>query len=70
MPRSPEGQKKIGLDLYGADLDSYPETQTHAQVAALEKEGVKFQDVTIAWWGSQHNIASDLKKMIEQIAHK
>ncbi|HUZ75325.1 MAG TPA: extracellular solute-binding protein [Stellaceae bacterium] len=67
---TPEGQKKIGRDLYGADLDSYPETETHARVTELQKEGVKFQDVTIAWWGSQHNIGSDLKKLIEQIAHK
>ncbi len=67
---SPEGQKAIPLELFGIDLDDYPETQTHARVTALEKEGVKFQDVTIDWWGSQKNIEADLKKLIAQIARQ
>ena len=36
----------------------------------VEKDGVKFQDVTLAWWGSQSNIAADLKKLIDQITRK
>ena len=64
---TPEGQKLILRDLYGADLDTYPETETHERVTALEKQGVKFQDVTIAWWDSQKNIAGDLKKLITMI---
>jgi hypothetical protein len=67
---SPEGQKAIPLDLFGIDLDDYPETQTHERVVALEKQGVKFQDVTVDWWGSQKNIEADLKKLIAQIARK
>ena len=67
---SPEGQKAIPLDLFGIDLDDYPETQTHARVAAAEKAGAKFQDVTIAWWGSQKNVESDLKKLIAEITRK
>jgi ABC-type Fe3+ transport system substrate-binding protein len=67
---SPEGQKTVLLDLFGIDLDSYPETQTHARVTALEKKGVKFQDVTLAWWGSQTNIGADLKKLTNQITRK
>jgi len=67
---SPEGQKAIPLDLFGIDLDDYPETQTHERVTALEKQGVKFQDVTVDWWGSQKNIEADLKKLIGQIARK
>jgi ABC-type Fe3+ transport system substrate-binding protein len=64
------GQDKIGWDLDGDDLDSYPEAKTRATVKGLQKEGVKFQDVTIAWWGAQHNIATDLKKLIGEIAHR
>jgi ABC-type Fe3+ transport system substrate-binding protein len=64
---SPEGQKAVPLDLFGVDLDSYPETSTHARVVAAEKQGVKFTDVTVAWWGSHKNIDGDLKKLIAQI---
>ncbi len=64
---SPEGQKKIEYDLVGSDLDAYPETQTHARIAALEQQGVKFHDVTVAWWGAQKNIDSDLKKLTTAI---
>jgi ABC-type Fe3+ transport system substrate-binding protein len=64
---SPEGQRAIPYDLFGVDLDDYPETQTHARVAALESQGVKFEDVTVAWWGSHKNIDGDLKKLIAQI---
>ncbi len=64
---SPEGQKAIPYDLFGVDLDDYPETQTHARVAALESQGVKFEDVTVAWWGSHPDIDDNLKKLIAQI---
>lgn len=67
---SPEGQKTILLDLFGLDLDSYPETQTHEGVTKLEAQGVKFEDVTIAWWGSHSNISSDLKKLTDMIARQ
>jgi ABC-type Fe3+ transport system substrate-binding protein len=67
---TPEGQKAIPLDLFGVDLDDYPETQTHARVTALEKQGVKFEDVTVAWWGSHKNIERDLKKIITAIVRK
>ena len=67
---SPEGQKKIALDLYGADLDAYAETETHARVVALEKVGVKFVDVTAAWWASQKSIEGDLKKLTALIRRK
>ena len=60
---SPEGQRRILDDLFGGDLDTYPGTQTHQEIAALEKEGVKFTDVTIAWWGSHEGIENDLGKL-------
>ena len=67
---SPEGQKRIQRELFGNDLDSYPETETHARIAALESQGVKFRDVTIAWWSAQKNNESDLKKLIKIIAQR
>jgi ABC-type Fe3+ transport system substrate-binding protein len=67
---SPEGQRNIERDLYGTDLDTYPETQAHAEVAALEKQGVKFIDVTVDWWASQKNIDDDLKKLIKIVTQQ
>jgi ABC-type Fe3+ transport system substrate-binding protein len=67
---SPEGQKEIQDDLFGNDLDSYPDTKTHARVAALEKEGVKFRDVTVAWWSHEKGIQAHLKQLIKIIAER
>ena len=67
---SPEGQRLIPYDLFGVDLDDYAETQTHARITALESQGVKFEDVTIAWWGSHKGIDDNLKKLIATIQRK
>lgn len=67
---SPEGQKQILLDLFGNGLDSYSNSPTHATVAALEKQGVNFRDVTIKWWGEQKDIESSLKKLIRIITER
>ena len=67
---SPEGQKDVLLDLFGNTLDSYPGTPTHAKVAALQREGYKFRDVTIRWWSAQKNIQSNLKKLIKIITQR
>jgi ABC-type Fe3+ transport system substrate-binding protein len=67
---SPEGQKRILLDLFGNGLDSYTGSPTHTSVAALEKQGVKFRDVTIKWWSSQKNIESNVKKLIKIITER
>jgi ABC-type Fe3+ transport system substrate-binding protein len=67
---SPEGQKRILLDLFGNGLDSYPGTPTRGQVAALEKQGVKFRDVTVKWWGAQKDIETNLKKLIKIVTER
>jgi ABC-type Fe3+ transport system substrate-binding protein len=67
---SPEGQKRILLDLFGNGLDSYPGTPTHQQVAELEKQGVKFHDVTVKWWGAQKDIEGNLKKLIKIVTER
>lgn len=61
---SPEGQSKILNALFGSDLDTYPDAATHREIAALEKEGVHFIDVTTGWWGSHEGINQDLSKLI------
>lgn len=62
---SPEGQVKILHDGFGSELDTYPETPTHREIAALEKEGVPFIDVTTDWWASHQGINEDLAKLIK-----
>jgi ABC-type Fe3+ transport system substrate-binding protein len=64
---SPEGQVKILHDGFGTELDTYPETPTHQQIATLEKEGAKFIDVTTDWYGSHPGIEDDLGKLIKII---
>lgn len=67
---SPEGQKDVLIDLFGNGLDSYPGTRTHEKVVALERQGVKFRDVTIKWWSSHKNIRTNLKKLIKIVAER
>ncbi|HVA14802.1 MAG TPA: extracellular solute-binding protein [Stellaceae bacterium] len=62
---SPEGQIRILHDGFGSELDTYPDTPTHRQIVALQKEGAKFTDVTIAWWLSHPGIDADLGKLIK-----
>jgi ABC-type Fe3+ transport system substrate-binding protein len=62
---SPEGQSKILHDLFGSELDTYPDTPTHQQIVELEKEGMSFTGVTIDWWGSHPGINDDLNKLIQ-----
>jgi ABC-type Fe3+ transport system substrate-binding protein len=67
---SPDGQRKIQYSLYGTDLDTYPDGISHATTAALEAQGVKFQDVTTAWWNSHEEIDKDLQKLIKIITQQ
>src|SRR5579862_3842460 len=62
---SPEGQAKILRDLFGTELDTYPDTATHRQIVDLEKEGMSFTGVTIDWWGSHPGINEELGKLIQ-----
>lgn len=67
---SPEGQRKILQNLFGESLDSYPDSRTHADIAALEKDGFKFIDVTIDWWGSHQGISADLGKLVKMVTQR
>ncbi|HEY1503518.1 MAG TPA: hypothetical protein VGF92_04410 [Stellaceae bacterium] len=64
---SPEGQIKILHDGFGAELDTYPETPTHQEIAALQQKGAKFIDVTTDWYGAHPGIEDDLGKMIKLV---
>ena len=59
---SPEGQK-IVQDSWQIPLYEYPETRRHQEVAALEKKGVKFLDVTLEWWMKHPEIGRNSRKM-------
>ena len=67
---SPEGQHKIQYSLYGTDLDTYPDSVSYPITRALEQQGVKFQDVTTAWWNSHAEIDKDLQKLIKIITQQ
>lgn len=67
---SPEGQHNVQFSLYGTDLDTYPDGYSHPVTAALEKDGVKFQDVTTSWWNSHEEIDNDLKKLIKIVTQQ
>jgi len=67
---SPEGQHNVQYSLYGTDLDTYPDGYSHPVTAALEKQGVKFQDVTTSWWNSHEEIDNDLKKLIKIVTQQ
>ena len=67
---SPEGQMKILHDGFGTELDTYPETPSHQQIVALEKEGAKFIDVTTDWYGSHPGIEADLGKLIKIVTKR
>ena len=56
--------------IYGTDLDTYPDAISHETTADLEKQGVKFHDVTTAWWNSHAEIDNDLKKLIKIITQQ
>jgi ABC-type Fe3+ transport system substrate-binding protein len=64
---SPEGQKKILRDGFGAELDTYPDNETHQQIVALQQKGAKFIDVTTDWYGAHPGIESDLGKLIKLV---
>jgi ABC-type Fe3+ transport system substrate-binding protein len=65
---SPEGQTKILHDLFGSELDSYADTETHQEIVALEKQGVTFTNVTIEWWSTHEGVDADLGKLTKIIA--
>lgn len=60
---STERGQALVRDLWGLDLYDYPESLIHAEMTALEKQGVTFRDITITWWLQQPHLAEISAKM-------
>jgi ABC-type Fe3+ transport system substrate-binding protein len=52
---SPEGQA-VQLKHWGEDLYEYPESTMRKMMVEREREGVKFEDISIAWWSANPGI--------------
>jgi len=63
---SPEGQKRM-FELVGYDMSDHPDSVRGREIAALEKQGLKFQDVTLDWWNSQPKITAIHAKLIRTL---
>jgi len=64
---SPDGQKDIAYGLDGIDDDDYQGTWARTRVGALQKEGVHFFDVDIAWWKRNPGADKDLGDLVKII---
>jgi hypothetical protein len=53
---SAEGQELIQRDFNGGGLLDYPDSNRRAHFETLEKQGIKFVDVTMDWWRSHPGI--------------
>ena len=63
---SPEGQKKM-FEMVGYDMSDHPDSVRGREIAALEKAGLKFQDVTLEWWNSQPKITPIHNRLIRTL---
>jgi ABC-type Fe3+ transport system substrate-binding protein len=53
---SHEGQERIVWDDFGGDLYDFPDSHAREKEKALVDKGVKFVDVSIAWWRAHPGI--------------
>ena len=67
---SPEGQSRMVWDLFGSDLHTYPDSRSRPEIDALEKAGVAFVEVTIAWWQSHPGIDKENEELAKIITRK
>lgn len=51
----------------GSDLYDYPDSNTRAWVEPIEKQGIKFRDVTVDWYAQQKGIAKAHRRMVKII---
>jgi ABC-type Fe3+ transport system substrate-binding protein len=63
---SPEGQKRM-FEMVGYDMSDHPDSVRGREIAALEKKGLKFQDVTLDWWNSQPKITAIHARLIKTL---
>ena len=65
-----EGQRDVVWDLYGQDLDLYPNSHSGKRVKELQAKGVKFTDVNIEWWKTNQGIAKEHGALIKIIRNR
>lgn len=66
---SPEGQQRMCWDLGGSDLYAFPDLRGRRDAEALTATGVKFIDVSIAWWRAHPGLDAEnieLAKLVRQ----
>jgi len=59
---TPEGQEVSRLSWRG-QLYEFPESYRHKELSALEAKGIKFRDISIAWWQANPNIDAANNKL-------
>jgi hypothetical protein len=48
-------------------MSDHPDSMRGREIAALEKAGLKFQDVTLDWWNSQPKITPIHNRLIRTL---
>jgi ABC-type Fe3+ transport system substrate-binding protein len=67
---SHEGQERIVWDDFGGDLEAFPDSHAHQTAAALTAQGIKFTDVSIAWWRAHPGIDHDNQELAKLVREK
>lgn len=67
---SHEGQERIVWDDFGGDLEAFPDSHAHQMAAALVAKGVKFTDVSLAWWRAHPGIDQDNQKLAKIVRER
>ncbi len=67
---SHEGQTRIVWDDFGADLYDFPDSHARESEAALIAKGVKFVDVSIAWWRAHPGIDASIQELAKIVREK
>ena len=57
-------------DDFGGDLEAFPDGHERQLAAALAAKGVKFTDVSIAWWRAHPGIDEDNQKLTKLLREK
>jgi ABC-type Fe3+ transport system substrate-binding protein len=61
---SPEGQAALYKNT-GYDMSDYPDSRRAPVVKEMQAKGVKFKDVTVAWWESQPDVTENHRAMVK-----
>jgi ABC-type Fe3+ transport system substrate-binding protein len=63
---TPEGQRSMN-EVWGVDLDYYPETDQHKVVADLEAKGIKYRRINYPFWLENPGISESGNKLARAI---